>query len=62
MYLYTIFLNSQEEMHRWIMLFQHASTEDVGPGHSQTLPLRRSAEERGGDEQKRRSLFAMKKK
>jgi len=48
-------------MQRWIEQFHFASTEDIGPGHSQTLPLRGSAEERR-DEQKRRSLFAMKKK
>lgn len=51
----------EEEMQRWIVQFQLASMDDIGPGHSQTLPLRGSAEERR-DEQKRRSLFAMKKK
>lgn len=48
-------------MQKWIVQFQRASTDDVGPGHSQTLPLRGSSDERK-DEQKRRSLFAMKKK
>lgn len=48
-------------MQRWITQFQQASTDDMPPGHSQTLPLRGSTEERR-EEQKRRSLFAMKKK
>ncbi|XP_071041629.1 spectrin beta chain [Parasteatoda tepidariorum] len=51
----------EEEMIKWISQLQQVSSEGIpgGPGYSQTLPLRR--EERK-DEQKRRSLFAMKKK
>ncbi|GBO02171.1 Spectrin beta chain, partial [Araneus ventricosus] len=50
----------EEEMLRWLSHLQQASSEETaGPGHSQTLPLRRSEERK--DEQKRRSLFSKKK-
>ncbi|GIY01418.1 spectrin beta chain, partial [Caerostris extrusa] len=50
----------EEEMIRWLSHLQQAASEETtGPGHSQTLPLRRSEERK--DEQKRRSLFSKKK-